>query len=117
MLESCDLVYVLAEGQVLASGTPNEVASNPEVRSRYLGTRTSYLTASDRGRQREDGDARPGARGSGPRPAAATGARHRPPSGHSADWRACGLSTGQPEVKAVVPSTNCRPLMPECCWA
>ena len=42
VLESCDLVYVLAEGKVLAQGTPNEVATDPEVRARYLGTRIDY---------------------------------------------------------------------------
>jgi ABC-type branched-subunit amino acid transport system ATPase component len=47
VLESCDLVYVLAEGQVLASGTPKQVANNPEVRTRYLGTRMHYTTAED----------------------------------------------------------------------
>jgi ABC-type branched-subunit amino acid transport system ATPase component/ABC-type branched-subunit amino acid transport system permease subunit len=39
VLETCDLVYVLAEGKILAAGTPAEIATDPEVRSRYLGTR------------------------------------------------------------------------------
>jgi ABC-type branched-subunit amino acid transport system ATPase component/ABC-type branched-subunit amino acid transport system permease subunit len=43
VLDSCDLVYVLAEGRILADGTPAEVAANEEVRSRYLGTRMRYL--------------------------------------------------------------------------
>jgi ABC-type lipopolysaccharide export system ATPase subunit len=37
VLQNCDLVYVLAEGQVVAVGTPDEVASHPDVRSQYLG--------------------------------------------------------------------------------
>jgi ABC-type branched-subunit amino acid transport system ATPase component len=44
VLDSCDMVYVLAEGKVLAQGTPNEVATDPEVRRRYLGTRIDYGT-------------------------------------------------------------------------
>jgi len=39
VLDTCDLVYVLAEGKILAAGTPIEIASNETVRSRYLGTR------------------------------------------------------------------------------
>ncbi|MGQ0843243.1 MAG: branched-chain amino acid ABC transporter ATP-binding protein/permease [Sporichthyaceae bacterium] len=42
ILDSCDLVYVLAEGKILAQGTPEEVANDPEVRSRYLGNRMKY---------------------------------------------------------------------------
>jgi ABC-type branched-subunit amino acid transport system ATPase component len=37
VLEGCDLVYVLAEGQILASGEPTEVAANAEVQEHYLG--------------------------------------------------------------------------------
>ncbi|MGQ0845176.1 MAG: branched-chain amino acid ABC transporter ATP-binding protein/permease [Sporichthyaceae bacterium] len=47
VLDTCDLVYVLAEGAVLSCGTPAEVASDPVVRDRYLGTRLDYLTATD----------------------------------------------------------------------
>ncbi|MBA3742386.1 ATP-binding cassette domain-containing protein [Sporichthya sp.] len=43
VLDSCDLVYVLAEGRILAEGTPAEVAANTEVRDRYLGTRMRYV--------------------------------------------------------------------------
>jgi ABC-type branched-subunit amino acid transport system ATPase component/ABC-type branched-subunit amino acid transport system permease subunit len=43
VLDSCDLVYVLAEGRILAEGTPAEVAANREVQERYLGTRMRYV--------------------------------------------------------------------------
>jgi ABC-type branched-subunit amino acid transport system ATPase component/ABC-type branched-subunit amino acid transport system permease subunit len=43
VLDTCDLVYVLAQGTVLASGTPSEIAEHPEVREHYLGTRLSFL--------------------------------------------------------------------------
>ena len=36
-LNICDRVYVLVTGEVLASGTPNEVATNPQVIKTYLG--------------------------------------------------------------------------------
>jgi ABC-type branched-subunit amino acid transport system ATPase component/ABC-type branched-subunit amino acid transport system permease subunit len=42
VLETCDLVHVLAEGKVLASGTPAEITANTEVRERYLGNRLRY---------------------------------------------------------------------------
>jgi ABC-type branched-subunit amino acid transport system ATPase component len=34
VLDSCDLVYVLAEGRILAEGSPTEVAANREVQER-----------------------------------------------------------------------------------
>jgi ABC-type branched-subunit amino acid transport system ATPase component/ABC-type branched-subunit amino acid transport system permease subunit len=37
VLDSCDLVYVLAEGQILAHGEPGPVAADPQVQERYLG--------------------------------------------------------------------------------
>ena len=43
VLDTCDLVYVLAQGSVLSQGTPRHVANDPEVRDRYLGTRMLYL--------------------------------------------------------------------------
>jgi len=33
----CERAYILADGAVLAQGTPDEILANPEVRSRYLG--------------------------------------------------------------------------------
>jgi ABC-type branched-subunit amino acid transport system ATPase component len=39
VLDTCDLVYVLAEGKVLSVGTAAEIAADTEVRSRYLGSR------------------------------------------------------------------------------
>jgi len=38
VLDNADLVYVLNQGQLLASGTPAEVAVDPVVRSEYLGS-------------------------------------------------------------------------------
>jgi ABC-type branched-subunit amino acid transport system ATPase component len=38
VLENADVVYVLNQGQLLASGTPEEVAADPVVRSEYLGS-------------------------------------------------------------------------------
>jgi ABC-type branched-subunit amino acid transport system ATPase component/ABC-type branched-subunit amino acid transport system permease subunit len=43
VLDTCDLVYVLAEGAVMAAGTPQEIAMNRTVQDRYLGTRLEYL--------------------------------------------------------------------------
>ena len=42
VLENADLVYVLNQGKVMASGTPAEIAANAEVRAEYLGN-ASYL--------------------------------------------------------------------------
>jgi len=38
VLDNADLVYVLNQGQLLASGTSEEVANDPVVRSEYLGS-------------------------------------------------------------------------------
>ena len=69
VLDTCDLVHVLAQGSVLASGTPAEIAAHPEVRAHYLGTRLSYLDklagvpyappAAENGFARGHGDAPP----------------------------------------------------------
>jgi ABC-type branched-subunit amino acid transport system ATPase component/ABC-type branched-subunit amino acid transport system permease subunit len=37
VLEHCDLIHVLSRGEVVATGTPGEVANHPDVRSEYLG--------------------------------------------------------------------------------
>lgn len=36
-LDICDRVYVLNDGEMLASGTPNEIVNNKEVQKHYLG--------------------------------------------------------------------------------
>ncbi len=38
-LEVCDRVYILSDGVILKSGTPNDIASSMEVKARYLGER------------------------------------------------------------------------------
>jgi ABC-type branched-subunit amino acid transport system ATPase component/ABC-type branched-subunit amino acid transport system permease subunit len=44
VLEGCDEVYVLAEGEILAYGEPAVIAANPEVQERYLGAGRSAST-------------------------------------------------------------------------
>jgi len=36
-LRICDRAYIISNGNVLASGKPNEIINNPEVRKVYLG--------------------------------------------------------------------------------
>ncbi len=36
-LDICDRAYILAQGEVLATGTPTEILAHPEVRAVYLG--------------------------------------------------------------------------------
>lgn len=38
VLENCDYVYVLNQGEMMAAGNPEEIANNPDVREQYLGT-------------------------------------------------------------------------------
>ncbi|MGH9083909.1 MAG: hypothetical protein ACRDYW_00515 [Acidimicrobiales bacterium] len=38
MLDVCDELYVLANGQLLAHGAPDEVVARPEVIEAYLGS-------------------------------------------------------------------------------
>jgi ABC-type branched-subunit amino acid transport system ATPase component/ABC-type branched-subunit amino acid transport system permease subunit len=47
VLDTCDLIYVLAQGSVLAEGTPAEIAANKTVQDEYLGTRLRYLDVLD----------------------------------------------------------------------
>ncbi|MGQ0846442.1 MAG: branched-chain amino acid ABC transporter ATP-binding protein/permease [Sporichthyaceae bacterium] len=44
VLEGCDLVYCLAEGEILAHGEPMAVANNPEVVEHYLGAGKNHST-------------------------------------------------------------------------
>jgi len=54
VLESCDLVYVLAEGRTLAHGDPLAVAANAEVQTHYLGAGASSSTVPWRQRMAEE---------------------------------------------------------------
>jgi ABC-type branched-subunit amino acid transport system ATPase component/ABC-type branched-subunit amino acid transport system permease subunit len=40
VLDACDHVYVLDAGRIIASGSPDEVVANDDVRERYLGQET-----------------------------------------------------------------------------
>src|SRR5581483_7265546 len=55
VLEGCDLVYVLAEGKILAEGEPAAVAANSEVQEQYLGAGASSSTIPWRERMRAEG--------------------------------------------------------------
>lgn len=44
ILQITERTYVIAEGKVLCSGTPQEVAAHPEVRKKYLGNIESFET-------------------------------------------------------------------------
>lgn len=45
ILQITQRTYVIAEGKVLCSGTPQEVAAHPEVRKKYLGNIESFETS------------------------------------------------------------------------
>lgn len=45
ILQITEHTYVIAEGKVLCSGTPQEVAAHPEVRKKYLGNIESFETS------------------------------------------------------------------------
>jgi branched-chain amino acid transport system ATP-binding protein len=45
MLKVCDFVYVLDAGQLIASGTPTEIRTNPDVLRCYLGEDPSAVSA------------------------------------------------------------------------
>jgi branched-chain amino acid transport system ATP-binding protein/branched-chain amino acid transport system permease protein len=42
VLTTCSLIHVLAEGRVIATGTPGDIVEHPTVREVYLGERTQY---------------------------------------------------------------------------
>ena len=46
VLDVSDEIYVLAEGTVIASGTPDQIATHPEVLHKYLGTPVEAITPS-----------------------------------------------------------------------
>ncbi|MEM4380302.1 MAG: ATP-binding cassette domain-containing protein, partial [Thermoplasmatales archaeon] len=37
VMNTCDYVFAMAEGRIIAQGTPHEVRNNPEVLKSYLG--------------------------------------------------------------------------------
>ncbi|MGQ0623359.1 MAG: branched-chain amino acid ABC transporter ATP-binding protein/permease [Sporichthyaceae bacterium] len=61
VLDSCDLVYVLSEGEILRQGTPAVVAADRAVQESYLGTVRGERT--EHWRQRLPGRERTAARG------------------------------------------------------
>ena len=44
VLDGADLIYVLAEGQILAHGEPSMIVAHPEVQEHYLGAGQSHST-------------------------------------------------------------------------
>ncbi|MGQ0465455.1 MAG: branched-chain amino acid ABC transporter ATP-binding protein/permease [Sporichthyaceae bacterium] len=62
VLEGCDTVYCLAEGQILAHGAPMEVANNPEVVEHYLGAGKNQSSVPWRERMQPSGSEKPVAR-------------------------------------------------------
>jgi branched-chain amino acid transport system permease protein len=47
VLETCDRIHVLNFGQLLATGTPSEIAANPAVIDAYLGSSQTEPEPSD----------------------------------------------------------------------
>lgn len=47
ILEITDRAYIIGDGRIFASGTPDEIAANPDVRRSYLGERFQLLNRSD----------------------------------------------------------------------
>jgi ABC-type branched-subunit amino acid transport system ATPase component len=48
LMDLCDRVYAMVEGQMVACGTPEEIRSNPIVIASYLGTDDVAITRSNR---------------------------------------------------------------------
>ncbi|HEX3613048.1 MAG TPA: branched-chain amino acid ABC transporter ATP-binding protein/permease [Sporichthyaceae bacterium] len=55
VLEGCDLVYVLAEGRILAEGAPSLVAADADVQEQYLGAGSEHSKVPWRERMRAEG--------------------------------------------------------------
>ncbi|MBN1879595.1 LPS export ABC transporter ATP-binding protein [bacterium] len=47
ILEITDRAYIISDGRIFASGTPDEIASNPDVRRSYLGEKFQMLIRND----------------------------------------------------------------------
>ena len=47
ILEITDRAYIIGDGQIFASGTPDEVAANPDVRRSYLGENFQLIQKTD----------------------------------------------------------------------
>ena len=45
VLSVCDFIYVMDFGKIIASGTPEEIRSNPEVIAAYLGEEAGEVQA------------------------------------------------------------------------
>jgi len=47
VMRVCDVIHVLDFGQVIATGTPAEIRSNPKVMQAYLGTYADVVTSAE----------------------------------------------------------------------
>ena len=47
VMQVCDVIHVLDFGQVIATGTPAEIRSNPKVMQAYLGTYADVVTSAE----------------------------------------------------------------------